>query len=83
MLLGLLTTPQLMAKAVEEVELAGPELATAPAPASASAMPMPMTAAPNLRPATMHMAVDLVKAAAFGKARTSTRLAMELEVHLV
>jgi hypothetical protein len=29
------------------------------------------------------MAVDLVKVAAFGKARTSTRLAMELGVHLV
>jgi len=72
-----------MAKPVEVVELAGPEPATALAPATASAMPRPTTAAPNLRPATTRMAVDLVKVAAFGKARTSTRLAMELGVHLV
>lgn len=75
--------PLLMAKAVEVVKLPGPEPATVLALAPASVMPRPMMAVPSLRPAATLMAVDPVKAAAFGKATTSTRLATELEVHPV
>nr|CAB3499496.1 unnamed protein product [Digitaria exilis] len=72
-----------MAKAVEVVELAGPEPAMVLALVSASVMPRPMMAAPKLQTADMRMVVGPVEETEFGKAMTSMRLAMELVAHPV